>query len=561
LIRRPVRAAAIALVLIASAVGFEPAAAVAVDGDTTPPIATVELYAVDSHEATFALTASDPSGIAGVRLTCEGAPPIERPFAARLTVALKEGGLGCLGYSVRWVTVEILDTVGNASWGGAYVDIQPELTLEAPLAAVTGQPFTLRPTLPDDYAIPAGGGCRWEFRWGDNKSLDNNDFDETFGSMLFDIVSTDGHCAPWTFTLPWVPYRQYEVYINSFTVEADGGIVMPPGAHKRFTATVGTTERRITTSTLPVVQVLPNTYSPIVGSPVTYTRYLVGGAPACCGAQWSGWQGAGDHPNMWHQAGGTTFTITPFAPGNILVAWELLEGQYRLGALYDPPVRYRDTTRPNTTVPVQRLNGAASPAGASTTIMWSGTDRGWGVDHYTLQRSVDAGAWRGVALAGVRSTSVTQLLPFGHTYRYRVRAVDKAGNVGYWDYGPTFRSGAYQETSASIVYRGTWTRLLDADALGGAIRQAAARGASATFTFRARDVAWVASTGPDHGKANVYIDGHFVGTIDLSAVTPSDRRLVFRRHWSFVGSHSVRIVTLGTAGRPEVDVDAFLVLR
>jgi len=68
----------------------------------------------------------------------------------------------------------------------------------------------------------------------------------------------------------------------------------------------------------------------------------------------------------------------------------------------------------------------------------------------------------------------------------------------------------------------------------------------ATFTFTGRDVAWFAERGPGHGKAKVYVDGVLAGTVDLAKALGSPRWAVFRRHWTSVGSHAVRIVVSGT---------------
>jgi hypothetical protein len=37
--------------------------------------------------------------------------------------------------------------------------------------------------------------------------------------------------------------------------------------------------------------------------------------------------------------------------------------------------------------------------------------------------------------------------------------------------------------------------------------------------------------------------------------------VVFSQSWSASGSHSIRLVVLGTADRPRVDLDAFVIIR
>jgi hypothetical protein len=567
LISRPVRAAAIALVLIASAVGFEPAVAVAVDGDTTPPIPgakPVEFYDYDRVTELIDLRVSfmDAESEITLLVSCDGGPAAPYAYGTHIFVpAFDPSRGGCTTYGEHTLQVVATSDGGHTFGYIAMVQTGPTYQLQFPIAAQTGRPFTIRPLYSRDWVPAADTVCRWEVRWGSTPALRDNNYDVTFGGMLLEGKAADGYCGEWSFTLPWVPEPRFE-----FTLDVPGaGNVRSsiwPDRDLVMASVLGT-DRRIRESTLPMVQVLPNTYTPVVGQPVTYTRYLIGGATATSsdGPRWTAFLGDSENPPHWERlTTSATFTIAPPGPGNLFVGWDRAFSPMLMGAYYDPPVRYRDTTRPNTTPPVQRLSGG-SPAGASTAITWSGSDRGWGIDHYSLQRSIDGGAWKGIRLAGARTTSVAQVLPFGHTYRYRVRAVDKAGNLGYWDYGPTFRPAAYQETSAAIVYRRTWARMVDANALGAAVRESTMAGASATFTFRGRDIAWIASKGPDHGKATVYVDGVFVGTVDLTASAATSLRLAWRRHWSLAGTHTVRIVTLATAGRPKVDVDAFLVLR
>jgi len=529
--------------------------------DTTAPVGTGERWDWDSRNITFHFAVSDEDGIAGVRLSCDdGATWIDRAYTPFITVPIRAGGLGCVGFTAgydRLVTVEIRDPSGNVLTLPIYIILGPWLDLTVSAPAVTGHSMTITPTLPDGYAIPGRGGCRWEFRWGDDRSLDTQDHDETYGSLLFDIPAVGGRCAPWTFTLPWVPVRRYEVIMSPFTIESDGGTNLFLTATQRFSATEDSSERRIVHSSLPIVQVLPSTYTPIVGQPITYTRYLIGGATDCCGPRWTAWQGQGDHPTQWNKNGGSSFTITPLRPGNITVGWDRAYGDWRLGALYDPPVRFRDTTRPNTSAPVAVIGGASLGASVPVTLSWTAADRGWGISSYRLEQSLAGGPWR-AALSSTKARTVIRLLTPNVAVRFRVRATDKAGNVGLWDYGPTFRPWVAQEGSAALAYIGPWSTVADVTASGNQLRESLALAASATFTFTGRDVGWFAERGPGHGTAKVYADGVLIATINLSAAVDTPRTLVFRRHWAVSGHHVIRVLVLGTG---VVDVDAFMILR
>jgi hypothetical protein len=136
---------------------------------------------------------------------------------------------------------------------------------------------------------------------------------------------------------------------------------------------------------------------------------------------------------------------------------------------------------------------------------------------FQLDRSTDGGAWKRILSAKVKT--LTQSLVPGHSYRYRVRAIDKYGNIGYWDYGPTFRPRITEDASTAITYSAAWAPVADATARGGSLHESAAAGSVARYRFTGRDVAWIAERGPGHGRARVYLDGVLVATVDLAATT------------------------------------------
>jgi len=72
---------------------------------------------------------------------------------------------------------------------------------------------------------------------------------------------------------------------------------------------------------------------------------------------------------------------------------------------------------------------------SQVTVRWTGGDPRLqvltaGLRDYEVQRHVLGGTWR--ALGYRTTTSVTETLPSARTYEYRIRARDKAGNVGLW---------------------------------------------------------------------------------------------------------------------------------
>ena len=76
--------------------------------------------------------------------------------------------------------------------------------------------------------------------------------------------------------------------------------------------------------------------------------------------------------------------------------------------------------------------------------------------------------------------------------------------------------------------------------------------------FTGSSVSWIAYHGPNRGSASIYLDGVYKGTVNLYDPTYYARYVAYAASWSSNGSHTLRVVNLGTAGHSRVDVDGFL---
>jgi hypothetical protein len=89
-------------------------------------------------------------------------------------------------------------------------------------------------------------------------------------------------------------------------------------------------------------------------------------------------------------------------------------------------------------------------------------------------------------------------------------------------------------------------------------------GASASHTFTGRQVAWIASRGPNRGRAKVFVDGALAATVDLHAGSMRHRQVAFVARWEDAGPHSivVKVISKGSASSgSRVDADAFITLN
>jgi hypothetical protein len=189
-------------------------------------------------------------------------------------------------------------------------------------------------------------------------------------------------------------------------------------------------------------------------------------------------------------------------------------------------------------------------------VRWTASDPS-GISREWLQRSISGGAWSNLTLTSATATTSNQSLTVGKFVRQRSRATDRAANTSGWVQGPSVRAAVYQQNSTSVTWSSGWHTVTTSKASGGSLRYATTAGASATFRFTGSSVAWVAARGTTRGSARIYIDGVYATILSLRASTTAYRSIIFARNWSTVGTHSIKIVVVGTAGHPRVDVDAF----
>lgn len=217
-----------------------------------------------------------------------------------------------------------------------------------------------------------------------------------------------------------------------------------------------------------------------------------------------------------------------------------------------------DSRPPTVVAPFPRLY-AGSTIGSTTPVRssWSATDAS-GIAGYALQHQVDWGSWTPVALSSVMATSAVESLYFGHAQRDEIQATDGVGNPSPWTVGPSYAPLLVQQWSSSVRYTTGWQSTTATYASGGSLKYTSTRGSYATYTFSGSAISWVTYRGPNRGKAAIYVDGAYRGTVDLYASKYLARQVAYAFNWSANGTHTIKVVVLGTAGRPRVDIDAFV---
>ena len=191
-------------------------------------------------------------------------------------------------------------------------------------------------------------------------------------------------------------------------------------------------------------------------------------------------------------------------------------------------------------------------------LSWTAaSDGATGAVSYRLEQSIDGGV---VAYVGTLAVNATyRSLSISHSYRFRVAAVDALGNMGSFATGPTIHASLAQSPTSKT---GTWHTQASSKFLGGGTWYASAAGASASYkTTGLRSIAIVTTKASSRGSFKVYIDGHLKATINCHTTATAYRQVAYQFTWSAPGTHTIKIVVLGTAGHPRVDFDGVLLLK
>lgn len=207
--------------------------------------------------------------------------------------------------------------------------------------------------------------------------------------------------------------------------------------------------------------------------------------------------------------------------------------------------------------PFKTGNGVSK---APLLIRWQPTSGATAIASYQVQRLV-SGSWRTVSTQSASDRDFAVNVNWGSSQRFRVRALNSSGAAGPWSTGPTISPLIFDDRRAAISWSGGWKRTSDAGAYGDTTTTSANAGASASFTFTGRSVAVIGTLGPGRGKARIYINGNHVATVDLYRSTKSAGRVIYSRAWGASSTRTIKVVVVGTADRPRVDIDGFAFVR
>ncbi|MEO7118265.1 MAG: hypothetical protein ABIZ34_04760, partial [Candidatus Limnocylindrales bacterium] len=209
------------------------------------------------------------------------------------------------------------------------------------------------------------------------------------------------------------------------------------------------------------------------------------------------------------------------------------------------------------------MGGTLSSGSAPLRLSWDGSDAGSGLNEYRLLYAKNGAQWLTVVLSDPLATTAVRTIQFNGQYDFLVHATDRAGNESDAHLAPAQRlpvSRITQSTDTGVAVSPGWTVGSTTDASGYSLHRSKIAGSSISYTFVGMAIGWVAPVGPSKGTAKVFVDGESQGVISLVATAKHDRRVVFSKGWTTMGTHTIRIIVRGGASAKQVGVDAFVFL-
>ncbi|MCL7380921.1 peptidoglycan recognition protein [Streptomyces sp. 35G-GA-8] len=249
-------------------------------------------------------------------------------------------------------------------------------------------------------------------------------------------------------------------------------------------------------------------------------------------------------------SGATTSAKVTLAAGSHKVAVRAVHQSGKTATSASATVVAETTAPAFTTKPALALRaGLVNTTAVPLTLSWKATD---------------SAALKEVRLTapaaktyGPTTTSAAHTAKSGAATTWSMTAYDQAGNTAAASVAGT--PVIVQESSAART--GSWTTKSSTSYLGGKSYSSSAKNASLSWTFTGRSVAWVVSRASTSGQAYVYLDGTKVATVDLKSSTTKYRDAIFTKTWASSAKHTIKIVVVGTSGRPTLTTDGIVYLK
>jgi len=177
------------------------------------------------------------------------------------------------------------------------------------------------------------------------------------------------------------------------------------------------------------------------------------------------------------------------------------------------------------------------------------------VDLYSPTEKIQAAVFTATGLADASHTLMIESTG-------RQNPASQSALVAVDAFDVTTSGTRHQETDPAVTYGAGWIQgNRDKAYSEGATAESNTRGAQATITFTGTGIDWVGARGPQTGIAHVFLDGSFVGDIDMYFPTEGPQHTVFSAKGLAAETHALTIQVATQSNPASTDVwiliDAF----
>ncbi len=213
-----------------------------------------------------------------------------------------------------------------------------------------------------------------------------------------------------------------------------------------------------------------------------------------------------------------------------------------------------DTVSPTfTSFPLLMLRrGKVTDDGYPMRYTWTGTDVGTGLSQVRIGPGADC-----CYTTGAQRTSYDFTVAPESSVAWRLWLYDGVGRTTH-----TVRDGYVSAVPWSqIALSDGWRRQAASGAIDGSEWLSTRVGDRLKVTAEGRSIAWVATTGPTRGRADVLLNGHLVDTVSLYSAKRHSGRVVWTGKLPLGRKSTLAIVNGSGKARPTIGVDALLLQR
>ncbi|HEU0130593.1 MAG TPA: hypothetical protein VFQ85_06340 [Mycobacteriales bacterium] len=212
--------------------------------------------------------------------------------------------------------------------------------------------------------------------------------------------------------------------------------------------------------------------------------------------------------------------------------------------------------------PTMTAMGATSSLSATVKfpVKWAGATPAFQVNYGEKTRS-STGTWSTSPVyktwfASTAAKTATFTGAQGHTYWFQARGFDGYGNATAYS---TARNAnvPLNENYSGMAYSAGWVSASSSSRWLGTVRSIKTAGASMTFKTETSSFTVIGDRCNACGQLRVYVDGVLKATVDTRAATTAVRQVLYAGAALTGGikAHTIKLVVVGTAGRPNVGLD------